>query len=144
MPRANRRSLILAIAIGLSGCASARGSESATHTDTWSWVSCAECADSHVAVDVRRSLTSGRQGSHLLARVRNLAVDSVVFVLTFRADVLPDADGYVPSEDWKLLLGPAGTSEASAMILLSRDDVSVASVSRIERFASGRATASKP
>lgn len=108
-------------------------------------MSCADCATSRVAIEVRRSVgPSAGEGTHLLARVCNLGADSVVFVVNFRADVLPDADGYVPSEEWKLLLGPGGTPEANTTILLKRDDVRIASIARLERLATGKPTARKP
>lgn len=136
----------LVIAGLIAGCATARNSSiTGEGTHDWSAVSCAECAASRVAVDLRRSIgESAGQGSHLVARVRNLTSDSIVFVLTLRADMLPDADGYVPSEEWKVLLGPAGAADAATTIVLRRKDVSLASISRLERLATSRATASKP
>lgn len=138
MTRARTSFASFVVAALLTACAAGQPRTVAAKADDWSPISCADCVASRIGLDVRRSVSgSADPGTHLVARVRNLAADSIVFVLTFRAAVLPDADGYVPSEEWRLLLGPAGTSEAATTIVLRRDDVSVASIARLERLSTG-------
>jgi len=122
------------VAASLGGCV--KSGRSAPTPDGWSLLSCSTCRQDRIEMNVRRSVTdAGRRGTHLVARVRNLNRHAVVFVAHFQVDVAPDSEGYVPGEQARLILGPASTATAEALVLLGRTDIVLVSISRLERVA---------
>ena len=126
-------------AVVAAGCATPR-TVVAPRPGAWTALACWTCERGHVAIEIQPSVdSSGVAGSHLLARIRNLNDYGVALVADFRADVVADADGYVPGEEWRVVLGAANGPDAEATILLRRTDIENASVSHVERVgAAGR------
>lgn len=137
----SRTTLALCIASSVAVLGACAGGYPAANTHStptaWTPLPCRACEQSSVAVDVRHSVRdAGRPGSYLFARVRNLNSHGVVLMADFRSDRLPDADGYVPGDRWRLALGPAGEADAEALLLLKSVDVATVAISGVERVTS--------
>jgi hypothetical protein len=96
---------------------------------------CATCAPARVAVEARRSISaSGRAGSHLFARVRNLNPHAIALIVSFLPQYNAPSEGDVPAENWPLQLAPAGGEQAERVIMLRRPWAVEAAVHNVERY----------
>jgi hypothetical protein len=125
--------LLGALTLGACGGSKARGHELAPAPGEWTALRCVSCASAGVSVDVRRSTDErGRTGRHAVARVRNLTPREIALTVEVAAAELPDSELYIPSERWKVVLGPSGEARGEVMLVLRHTAVTSASVHGVE------------
>jgi hypothetical protein len=131
------RSAFLLGALALTACggANVRSRELAPLSGEWTALHCVTCSSAGVSVDVRRSVDErGQPGQHAVARVRNLSPREIALTVEVAAAELPDSELYIPSERWRLVLGPSGEARGEAMLLLRHIAATSASVHGVERL----------
>ena len=129
------RAAFLLGALTLSACGGARvrAQERAPAPGEWNALRCTSCSNAGVSIDVRRSVDeNGRAGQHAVARVRNLSSREVALTLEVAAAELPDSELYMPSERWRIVLGPSGEARGEVMLLLRHTAATSASVHSVE------------
>lgn len=130
------RAAVLLGVLALTACggSAVRGRESAPPPGgEWTALRCSSCANAGVSVDVRRSIDErGRPGQHAVARVRNLTAREIALTVEVAAAELPDSELYIPSERWRLVLGPSGVTQGEAMLVLRHTAATSASVHDVE------------
>lgn len=133
-PRFRSPSVLLgALALTACGVSKVRGRDLAPAAGEWTAVRCASCSSAGVSVDARRSVDErGRPGQHAVARVRNLNPRRIALTVEVAAAELPDSELYVPSERWRVVLGPSGEPRGEAMLVLRHTAATSASVHGVE------------
>jgi hypothetical protein len=132
-PRFRSAFLLGALALTACGGSTVRGRDLAPSPKDWTPLSCASCASAGVSVDVRRSVDErGQSGQHAIARVRNLTAREIALTLEVAAAELPDSELYIPSERWRVVLGPSGQARGEVMVMLRHTAAVSASVHGVE------------
>ena len=132
-PRFRFAFLLGALALTACGGSKARGRELAPAPGEWTALRCTSCASARVSVDVRRSVDErGRAGQHAVARVRNLTPREIALTVEVAAAELPDSELYIPSERWRVVLGPSGAARGEVMLVLRHTAATSASVHGVE------------
>lgn len=99
----------------------------------WTAVRCTSCENAGVRIDLRRSVDeNGRAGQHAIARVQNLTRREMAFTVEVAAAELPDSELYIPSERWRVVLGPSGEARGEVMLVLRHTNATSASVHGVE------------
>lgn len=99
----------------------------------WTPVPCTSCNNAGLSIDVRRSVdANGGAGQHAIARVRNLTTRELAFTVEVAAAELPDSELYIPSERWRVVLGPSGEARGEVMLMLRHAAATSASVHGVE------------
>ena len=132
-PRFRAAFLLGALALTACGGSAVRGRDLTSTPKEWTPLSCASCAGAGVSVDVRRSVDErGQSGQHAVARVRNLTPREIALTLEVVAAELPDSELYIPSERWRVVLGPVGEARGEVMVVLRHTAATSASVHGVE------------
>lgn len=132
--RARPAMVLGALALTACGGSKLRGRDLALPPPgEWTAVRCTSCDNAGVSIDVRRSVDeNGRAGQHAIARVRNLTGRDLAFTVEVAAAELPDSELYIPSERWRLVLGPSGEARGEVMLMLRHGAATSASVHGVE------------
>ena len=120
-------------ALALTACGGSKARGLAPAPDAWTTLRCVSCAGAGVSVDIRRSVHErGRAGQHAVARVRNLTPREIALTVEVAAAELPDSELYIPSERWRVVLGPSGEARGEVMLVLRHIAATSASVHGVE------------
>jgi hypothetical protein len=132
-PRFRAAFLLGALALTACGGPTVRGRQVALSPSDWTALRCASCASAGVSVDVRRSVDErGRAGQHTVARVRNLTSREIALIVEVTSGEFPDSELYIPSERWRVVLGPSGKPRGEAMVVLRHTAATSAAVHGVE------------
>ena len=126
---------LLLAGLALTACrgSKAGGRQLAPPPSEWTAVRCTSCESAGVRIDVRRSVDErGRTGQHAVARVQNLTPREIALTVEVAAAELPDSELYIPSERWRVVLGPSGEARGEVMLTLRHTAATSASVHAVE------------